>query len=75
MIVTLDAKRRVSLPAMLTPAKPGDQFEATVDADDGTVTLRRIPPKKNWIDVMEACPEPIDDLPHRSREMPKERHL
>jgi hypothetical protein len=34
MIVTLDAKRRVSIPAALAPAAPGDQFE---------VTLRRLP--------------------------------
>ena len=28
MIITLDAKRRVSIPAALAPANPGDQFEA-----------------------------------------------
>jgi hypothetical protein len=29
MIVTLDAKRRFSIPAKLAPANPGDQFAST----------------------------------------------
>lgn len=75
MIVTLDAKRRVSIPASLAPARPGDQFDATFDAEDNTVTLRRVPKKKSWLDVMKACPVPMDDLPPRSREMPKKVKL
>jgi len=34
MIVTLDAKRRLSVPVALAPARPGDQFDAVFDAED-----------------------------------------
>lgn len=34
MIVTLDAKRRLTVPADLAPAKPGDYFEARFDAEE-----------------------------------------
>ncbi len=71
MIVTLDAKRRFSIPAKLAPANPGDQFDATFDAEEDAVILRRVPRRKNWLAVMKACPVPMDDLPPRSREMPK----
>jgi bifunctional DNA-binding transcriptional regulator/antitoxin component of YhaV-PrlF toxin-antitoxin module len=75
MIVTLDAKRRFSIPAKLAPASPGDQFDATFDADEDAVILRRVPRKKSWLDVMKACPVPMDNLPPRSREMPKKLKL
>ena len=39
MILTLGAKRRFSIPAALAPASSGDQFEATFDAEEDTVTL------------------------------------
>jgi hypothetical protein len=51
MIVTLDAKRRVSIPAALAPAAPGDQFEASFDAEDDIVLLRRLKRKPNWLEV------------------------
>ena len=75
MIVTLDAKRRVSLPTALTPASPGDQFEATFDANEDAVVLRRVPRRKSWLQVMKECPVPMDDLPPRSRELPKKPRL
>jgi hypothetical protein len=75
MIVTLDAKRRVSIPAALAPAVPGDQFEASFDAEDDVVTLRRLRRKPNWLEVWKQCPVPMDDLPMRSREMPKKLKL
>jgi hypothetical protein len=75
VIVTLDAKRRLSVPAALAPAKPGDQFDAVFDADEDTVTFRRIKRKSNWLDVWRQCPVPMDDLPPRSRELPKKRKL
>ncbi len=75
MIVTLDAKRRVSIPTALSPAAPGDQFEASFDADDDVVTLRRLKRKPNWLDVWKQCPAPMDDLPTRSREMPRKLKL
>ena len=75
MIVTLDAKRRVSLPAALAPASPGDKFEATFDADEDAVVLRRMPRRKSWLLVMKECPVPMADLPPRSRELPKKPKL
>ena len=51
MIVTLDDKRRVSIPAALEPAAPGDRFEASFDADEDMVTLRRIKRKAHWLEV------------------------
>ena len=47
----------------------------TFDADEDVVVLRRVPRKKSWLDVMKACPVPMDDLPRRSREMPKKLKL
>jgi len=75
VIVTLDAKRRFSIPAALAPASPGDQFDATFDAEEDVVILRRVPRKKSWLKVMKACPVRMDDLPPRSREMPKKLKL
>ena len=75
MIVTLDAKRRVSIPAVLAPASPGDQFDASFDADEDVVILRRIKRKANWLQTWKQCPTPMDDLPARGREMPRKRKL
>ena len=75
MIVTLDAKRRVSIPAALAPAKPGDEFDASFDAEDDVVILRRIKRKSDWLEVWKQCPAPMDDLPPRSREWPRKRKL
>jgi len=75
MIITLDAKRRVSIPVALAPAHPGDQFEATFDAEEDTVVLRRVKRKSNWLAVWKECPVPMDDLPPRSREYPKKSKL
>jgi hypothetical protein len=71
MIVTLDAKRRVSITAALAPAVPGDQFDASFDAEDDVVILRRLKQKPHWLAVWRKCPVPMDDLPPRSRERPK----
>ena len=71
MIVTLDAKRRVSIPAALAPAAPGDQFDASFDADEDVVILRRVKRKSSWLAVWKQCPVPMDDLPLRSRTSPK----
>jgi hypothetical protein len=75
MIVTMDAKRRVSIPAALAPATPGDEFDASFDAEDDVVILRRIKRKKDWMEVWKQCPVPMDDLPLRRREMPKKLNL
>ena len=71
MIVTLDAKRRVSIPSALAPAAPVDQFEATFDAEEDTVILRRVTRKPNWLAAWKKCPVPMDNLPRRSRELPR----
>ena len=71
MIVTLDAKRRVSIPAALAPTAPGDRFEASFDAEEDIVLLRRLKRKPNWLEVWKQCPVPMDDLPPRSRDLPK----
>ena len=76
MIVTLDAKRRFSIPATLAPASPGDAFEAHYDQDEDEIVLRRVKRKtKSWLEVLKACPVPMDDLPPRSRELPKKLKL
>ena len=75
MIVTLDAKRRVSIPARLAPAAPGDQFDANFDAEEDVVVLRRVKRKPDWLAVWKQCPIPMDDLPPRSRELPKKLKL
>jgi hypothetical protein len=75
MIVTLDAKRRVRIPAALVPASPGDQFDASFDPDEDVVILRRVKRKSNWLKVWKQCPVPMDDLPRRSRQMPKKGKL
>jgi hypothetical protein len=70
-IVTVDAKRRVSIPVALSPTTPGDRFDPRFDPDDDVVILRRIKRKSNWLDVWKQCPVPMDDLPPPSRQMPK----
>jgi hypothetical protein len=75
MIVTLDAKRRVSIPAALAPAAPGDQFDASFDAEEDVVVLRRIKRKPDWLQVWRQCPVAMDDLPERSRERPRRAKL
>jgi len=75
MVVTLDGKRRVSIPAALVPTSPGEQFDASFDPDEDTVILRRIKRKANWLEVWRQCPIAMDDLPPRSRERPKKLKL
>lgn len=67
MIVTLDTERRLSVPAALAPAKPGDQFEATFDVVEDALIFRRVKRNANWLEVWKQCPVPMDDLPPRSR--------
>jgi len=76
MILTLDAKRRFSIPAALAPAEPGDAFAAFYDEGEDEIVLRRLKRKpRNWLAVLKACPVPMDNLPPRSREMPKKLKL
>lgn len=75
MIVTLDAKRRLTIPASLAPAAPGDHFIAEFDAEEDVIVFRRIAKHADWLAVLKACPVSMDDIPPRSRELPKRRKL
>jgi len=75
MIVTLDSKRRLTVAAALAPASPGDCFDARFDPDEDTIILRRIQRKANWLDTWRKCPVPLEDIPPRSRELPKKVKL
>jgi hypothetical protein len=75
MIVTLDAKRRLTIPVTLAPATPGAYFEARFDAEEDAIVFRRIPVRENWLDVMKACPVSADDLPARRKAPARRRRL
>lgn len=75
MILTLDAKRRLTLPASLAPAKPGDHFVAEFDPEEDALVFRRIAKQADWLQVLKQCPVKLDAIPPRSRELPKHRKL
>ena len=75
MIVTLDAKHRITVPVALVKTQPGEHFEALYDEDEDKIIFRRIKRKLNWLEVLKQCPVPMDDLPPRSRELPKKIRL
>lgn len=75
MIVTLDAKRRLTVPTSLAPASPGDYFEAHFDAEEDALVFRRLAGKENWLTVLKACPVSPDDVPARRREPARRRKL
>ena len=54
MVVTLDAKRRLTVPTALAPTKPGDYFDAHFDAEDDAIVFRRLGGRENWLAVMKA---------------------
>ena len=73
MIVRLDAKRRLTVPAALAPASPGDYFDARFDAEEDALVLRRLAGKEDWLAVLKACPVSPDDVPPRRREPARRR--
>jgi hypothetical protein len=75
MVVTLDAKRRLTVPIALAPAKPGDYFDAHFDAEEDAIVFRRLGGRGNWLAVMKECPVSPDDVPLRRRQLPKRRKL
>lgn len=75
MILTLDAKRRLSLPASLAPTKPGDHFKAEFDPEEDTLVFRRVARQRDWLEILKACPVSLDDLPRRRRALPKRPKL
>ena len=75
MVVTLDAKRRLTVPATLAPAKPGDYFDARFDAEEDAIVFRRLSAQESWLTVMKQCPVSPDDVPRRRRTPAKRRRL
>ena len=75
MILTLDAKRRLTVPAGLAPALPGDTFEARFDAEENELVFRRIGGAGDWLAVLSECPVSMDDLPPRRREPARRRRI
>ena len=75
MIVTLDAKRRLTIPVALAPASPGDYFEARFDAEEDVLVFRRLAGNENWLTVLKACPVSPDDVPPRRTAPPRRRKL
>ena len=75
MIVTLDAKRRLTVPVALAPASPGDCFEARFDVEEDVLVFRRLAGKESWLTVLKACPVSPDDLPQRRTAPARRRAL
>jgi len=68
MIVKLDSKRRLKVPARLAPASPGDHFEARFDKDEDAIIFQRLACKEDWLTVLSECPAKMDDVSPRRRE-------
>jgi hypothetical protein len=75
MVITLDAKRRLTVPSALAPASPGDCFDARFDADEDAIVFRRLAGKEDWLTVLKACPVSMDDVPARRRDIARRRKL
>ncbi|MBS0658639.1 MAG: hypothetical protein JSR82_10395 [Verrucomicrobia bacterium] len=64
MTITLDAKRRLTVPLpLMRGAQPGDIFVARYDLEEDTLTFRRLPPREDWLKVVGLCPGPVDEAP------------
>lgn len=75
MFVTLDSKRRLTVPVALAPATPGDTFEVEFDADEDALIFRRLARDDDWLAVLRACPVDVSDLPPRRRALARRRKL
>lgn len=75
MIVTIDSKRRLTVPTALAPTTPGDYFDAQFDAEEDTIVFRRLASNSDWLAVLKECPVSMDDVPQRRRELPRRRKL
>jgi hypothetical protein len=73
--LTLDAKRRLTVPAALVPTSPGDYFDAMYDAEEDALIFRRLAGKENWLTVLRECPVSPDDVPPRRRAPARRRKL
>jgi len=75
MIVTLDAKRRLTVPASLAPTAPGEYFDARFDPEEDAIVFRRLPAHGDWLTILAECPVSMDDVPARRREPARKRKL
>jgi hypothetical protein len=75
MVVTLDAKRRLTVPSALAPAKPGDYFDAHFDPEEDAIVFRRLGSQERWLTVMKECPVSDGDVPPRRRASAKRQRL
>ncbi len=75
MVVTLDSKRRLTVPSSVAPAAPGDHFEVRFDPDEDAIVFRRIANAGDWLAILKECPVSMDDLPARRRALPRRRKL
>lgn len=75
VIVRLDAKRRLTVPAGLAPANPGDYFDARCDPEEDALVFRRLAGTENWLAVLKECPVSPDDVPARRRASARRRKL
>jgi len=75
MILTLDAKRSLTVPAGLAPASPGDAFEARFDAEEHEIVFRHIAGTEDWLAVLSECPVSMDDAPPRRKEPARRRRI
>jgi hypothetical protein len=75
VIVTLDSKRRLTVPSGLVPVSPGDYFDVSFDADEDALVFRRLPGKESWLTVLKDCPVSPDDVPPRRRAPSRRRKL
>jgi hypothetical protein len=73
--VTLDEKRRLTVPLALAPTAPGDAFDARFDEEEDALIFRRVKRSGSWLAVLKACPVSMDDLPQRPREYARKRKL
>ncbi len=74
MIIILDAKRRLTVPAALAPASSGDVFEVRFDAEEHEILFRRIVGTEDWLAVLSECPVSMDDVPLRRKLPARRRH-
>lgn len=75
MIVTLDSKRRLTVPVGLARVSPGDYFDACFDAEEDVLLFRRLPHRESWLEVLKACPVSPDDMPPRHPAPARRRRL
>ena len=75
MILTLDAKSRLTVPVTLAPVVPGDSFEARFDPEENEIVFRRIAGTGDWLAILSECPVSTDNLPRLRREASKRRKM